>query len=653
MTQALDLFNRFILAHNVSRESEVIVIRMRDYMVAYDPRTHPLTIFTSGTGGDMQLDSRWEAIRKLLRLIRKKYVEATDPLLPIMFRTREQFSIFPSLLANNRVEERRGFITIRDNIPYYTLYPLWNFKDNPLLTLLIRIPLIHALLARDPIYAACLAEGISPGTDNVLEYIERTYGQMIIQMTIGNRVYEKTSIDRLMPKYVGSTVSSIGFKDFDIATNRMEIFSSETGSPTSPYLIRQGETHIPGYRLMTWINQQGYLQELIKDIQTIIKPDGTNQLVGSFSPASDALPVLSLHTREECKLVDDDICGTFIKVNYRENGEYTAVSRSVQQHLFRLPVMCDDKKIEDITDFPIYVQRKLDGNRIIVYYLENGREIVYYTKVGFKQSDKFPKRFNRDIMTYCLEKGIKNMMLDCECYNHNVIHQDIGGWCNKKESCPEFEQLYLYVLSFVDLDRITEFIERKEKRTMVDMTYREFFETIRGDPDEEEDLDTVIVNDTLTAHNQEDLREMMRDSVSNGYEGLVLYPANQKPIFGMRRLFKIKKFYDGEVTVIGFKESVEEPGTIGSIQVSAQPYLGIPCLMKEHSIDPSSRIIYYISACLKGELKPGSWNNPTFSGCIGKQYTIECGSFSDTGVPIHGRFKNSFSPSSFRHEEDI
>ena len=131
-----------------------------------------------------------------------------------------------------------------------------------------------------------------------------------------------------------------------------------------------------------------------------------------------------------------------------------------------------------------------------------------------------------------------------------------------------------------------------------------------------------------------DLYDLMADSVEEGYEGLVVYPMKKHYTFANAGLKKIKKFYDGECTVISYKESDTEPGVIGSVFVKTRAGFS--------KDDNAPFVTFYVNAALRDIVKTNSMASSRFQQCIGKDFTVVCASYSDTGVPIHARFKSAF-----------
>jgi uncharacterized protein YaiE (UPF0345 family) len=152
------------------------------------------------------------------------------------------------------------------------------------------------------------------------------------------------------------------------------------------------------------------------------------------------------------------------------------------------------------------------------------------------------------------------------------------------------------------------------------------------------DNPTICINRSCEISSKEELYAMMSDIVGKGGEGIVLYPITRPYTFANAGLKKIKKFFDGECVVLGYKASNTSPTEIGSVLVRTNPYFS------KEAVEPIS---LYVNAALRQEIKDGSMTSAHFANCIGKSFTIVCGSFDD-GVPIHARFKAPFGLGSER-----
>lgn len=692
-TNATLVANNFILEHSTSLTNGVHLLTLggsKIYQVGRDTRTHSLFVFISSCKAEAVCEKSDEAHRKMLRQIRDKFDPSERPFIPRRFRSIEEYQ---ASLKPIEIEERDRVIRIENNRPVYNIHPIWNFKEDPYFTLLIRIPEFWDFFSKQSEYVECLL-GIVKEVPKLphLRIVEERSGQWILEK-IGFREILTTNMRKLFGDNVNNEIDFQDFQHFSpellfevesfdnkiLPKNFIKVRDNETSTASNTEPLSE----INDYKVKAWIDTNGnYYETMVdKSLQTeasnslnkaiqgkrFISHPKEKQFKLGGNPSSD--PAYILYTREEIKI-------TYYDINRNSNdliheGVYVKSQKVSKLFLFREPVSCKQSNLESYKDFPVLVQRKMDGNRIVVICAlttqlqtanavgsnANGEEIKYsthsiryYSRSGGLQSKKFNKQFDEDIKIFISQfPEINNLMLDCECYSHGVIHAEIAGLCNAIEAKPGFEKLQLFVLSVIDLDNLEEFEERKKKHFRTPYTFSE-----RITPQRE--TERIKVNPTFLANDTETLYSMMRDSVENGFEGLVLYPPNNHYTFHLDRLFKIKKIYDGECEAIGFKESETDPGAIASVQVKAKPYLSIRFHGSHLGIRFSppkcleGEVIFYVSASLEKEYKQGSMRSPRFLNCIGKRFTIICDSFSDDGVPIHARFKSQFSPENERLE---
>jgi hypothetical protein len=643
MTAQVVLFNSYIQIHNLSLTDGVMYLKIKGYEAVHDTRTHPLSVFASSSAAEMISDSQAEAHRKLLRLFRDKFNEAERPFIPCFFKNVSEYECF---MSQSPKEERPGIIKVEKNCPVFTIFPLWNIPNDPLLTLLIRIEDIFFFLSNKDAYKQSLL-GIRNEPRDHLKHIEEIGGQGPLvclslrksrmmkvsdiaknyQTAIEFQEFEAIEPDTL--NIINEHVFLRGLDDFRIIPDYLLV------SPTTN--IKLPSVHL-NFHLKAWIDKEKIFHEVFGNEIISINPGETKHIIERAPDIAEG--TLFLYTLNPS---DVKIAGAIDK--YIMEGSYIPSERITTSNIpFYNPVSCKQISIEGVSSYPVFAQRKLDGNRIIVYYLNNGATIKYYSRSGFIQSEKFSIQFDEDVRKFCSAIKLTNIMLDCECYCHEIIHAEIAGLCNSIQTKDDFKKLSLYLLSYLDLDSVISFIERKKEYRTSPLTFREVF----SESDIRE-TDRIKINETRIISSKEELYDFMKESVEADYEGLVIYPLDNRYTFGMDRLLKIKKLYDGEVIPIGYKESEAEAGSIGAVYVKSLPYLGIRGMCPEDV----GEIFYYVTAALLKELKPGSMTNVLFQNCLGKKYTIICDSFSDTGVPMHARFKTAFGVGSERPEESL
>jgi hypothetical protein len=671
--QDLLLKNNYISLHNLSITEGVTCYRLAgsqntepsdeawdrgDYFIVHDTRTHSLSVFTNSSGGEIIHGEDREAARKTLHNIRDKWNESSRVFVPRMYRTPESWA---SLSARTETEYRLNVVNIKNNKPLFSAFPLWCFKGNPVLALLLRVPKIHNWFVSRPDFVKMLLDGtIDTEPRDWIRYIEDIEGQGPLE-SIGFRQCVTTTVDKLLPK----VSSLIPFEPFVMKSHKlMTVITTDAFKRldqfqiTPDYIILEHTTNelLPptyaGYRMSAWVSSHGMIT------QRTSHPSGYHVCLSAHSEHQEIH--LSWDSLEPSKysthiLWQRDSIGRCdhpeetdpiprrIEGSYVPPVDIQARSAVIP---FRPPMGCTSMKIERFNKFPCAVQEKLDGNRIIVHVLGCDTEVPlvkYYSRVGILQTSKFNEQFDMDVIAFCssfnrCSEGVtqyKNVMIDCECYADDVIHAEIGGWCNRVDISPGFRKLKLHILSYLDLDTITTGKLRGRDYSMSSKTLCDILVELGryGNPGP-----TLAINKTYRAESREDLDALMREIVSHGGEGLVLYPLDQPYTFENAGLMKVKTIFDGECVILGYRASTTDPDEIGSV------------LVRSHAYFDKSRnwVEFYVNAALRDDVKGGSMTSVHFAGCITKLYTIVCGSFSENGTPIHARFKAPFSPDTER-----
>lgn len=687
------LLNNFISMHDISEDQGVNCFHIRggsnkpDYIIVRDTRTHPLAVFTNGTKPEIMHNKESEAHNKLFANLRDKWNEADRPFVPRKWRTPESFR------ANSTTrtpEGQPGILHIENNKPTFSTYPTWNIRNDPELTLLLRVPNTFTwLTARPDIISRLMSErpedshSILPQGTSWTQYIEDEEGQGPLE-AIGLKKTRTVTIADLCPK--ATTV--IPFQPFQIQQPEIRTIISKNTflhglvdyEILPPYVIVDGTSNnetmpldFHGYMLHAWIEPPTTLHELYQNNTPIClsqQAGSTTQTFQPFDPRTvqrASLLLYSIHPPSTTTMRGGSI-------EVRVQGTYTppsaARSRTTTVIPFREPMSCTATAIEEVkdSDFPIIAEAKLDGNRIVVHITEIDHSedalpptVKYYSRNGIVQSAKFSEHFDQDVIGFSmlLSKTMGNtrsIQLDCECYAHHVVHAEIGGWINRVAISPEFRQLRLYMLSWLNLEELT--TEKKRGRDYIVGTttfgtmllqQKRIVDDLLGELSQGDPLKlTLSINVSEVIQDREKLFSFMSAVVGFGFEGLVLYPPDRPYTFANAGLKKIKKFYDGECTVLSYKASDTDSSAIGSVFVRTAAYFAKPTRDEEGNEVLPRMVTFYVTAALRQDVKGGSMTSPYFASCVGKDFTVVCGSFSDEGVPIHARFKASLGPENAR-----
>jgi len=691
----ISLSNNFISVHNLSCTPGVDCFRLKggsggargEYIIVRDIRTHPLSVFANSTKPEIVENKVGAAHTKLYHNIRDKFSEIERPFIPRKFRTPESYASYRSLIVQRFVDQP-GLLQFEKNKPLYNIWPIWCIKGEPLLTLLLRVPnIFYWLVEHIEVMRLLVNDKNSESRIDWLQFIEDAEGQGPLE-NIGFRCTRNVTVLDLCPK----VMTVIPFQEFDMEDEYLTSIITEKAFLTaiqdyqifpSYAIVRRTERtdgneliYHSGYTLAAWIDNEGTLYERFEN--NIIRQRAGIQEQEILPFTNDLVDRATLILYEQGSILHRKQTNEEAILR-RVVGEYVAPLRSNLFKTviipFREPMSCTSAEINSLKDddYPVIVQPKLDGNRIIVHIVHNGGEITvkYYSRNGMVQSKKFNELFDSDVIEFAARLGIVMrglqrvaadgnemwaIQLDCECYAHDVIHSEIGGWINRVAMSDEFKKLKLYILSWLDLNKLTTIHARGRDYTVDVATFGEtllgerkvLVEILRSVQERGVENSALRLNSSVLISNKVDMFRIMSVAVDKGFEGLVLYPFNKPYTFANAGLKKIKKFYDGEATVLSYNPSDTDSGAIGSVNVRAAAYFAKPVKDEEGNEISLPDVVFSVTAALRQELKSGSMTSAMFANCIGKQFTIICGSFSDTGIPIHARFKSPFALDSER-----
>ena len=287
----------------------------------------------------------------------------------------------------------------------------------------------------------CLCNLSNVITEDIFQEMIDQVGLGLIKETIGAANLSTMTVDDVMPRHrqVDETMT-IPFEKFLVMSPDFDVIGNESifnRLILSPYVLVKPsqrtsmEQVYNNHRIIAWIDNEGSLCELIGKTIAVVEKDTHRQTTHVSTVIPKCVyalygPLDRPNPKEETELTT--------VFDIKVEGVYTASRHvSTQSVLFRSPVMCKQMQLEDMMKFPLLVQRKLDGNRIIIYVCKSSGTITYYSKVGAVQTAKFGRRFDSDVrqLVDSFETDYDNIMLDCECYRHDSLHQLIGGWCNR------------------------------------------------------------------------------------------------------------------------------------------------------------------------------------------------------------------------------
>lgn len=194
-------------------------------------------------------------------------------------------------------------------------------------------------------------------------------------------------------------------------------------------------------------------------------------------------------------------------------------------------------------EYPLFIQPKLDGVRMIAKY--DGNDVKLITRrlhdiIGFN-------KIKKDLKSMFDKSGLKDFYIDGELYSHGTNLQTISGIV-RNESIDEKvkDSLQYYIFDCFDINQLTIGFE-----TRFDIL-KKFIETT--------ETKIIILNDTILVESPSKADDYYKKVVADGYEG-VIYKSLSRPYefdFNKEKrsawYLKRKKQDDGEYPIIGFTE---------------------------------------------------------------------------------------------------
>jgi DNA ligase-1 len=201
------------------------------------------------------------------------------------------------------------------------------------------------------------------------------------------------------------------------------------------------------------------------------------------------------------------------------------------------PMLAETVNIEDLT-FPCICQQKLDGIRCIIFNNDGGN-----THSPIALTRKLKKIPNKHIRETLSQYNMKYYDGEILTYTNGVLDSldIIQSKVMTEDGLPDFKYYVFYHFQFPS----SSYQER--------MSYTK--------PNEHS-----IILDYKLFNNISEVREFEQNIVNNGGEGIIVRHPNAKYKFGRSTekeasLLKIKRFYDSEAIIIGFKEKLKNNNT--------------------------------------------------------------------------------------------
>lgn len=266
--------------------------------------------------------------------------------------------------------------------------------------------------------------------------------------------------------------------------------------------------------------------------------------------------------------------------------------------------------------YPLYVQPKLDGVRMIVKY-EN-EEVQLLTRrlhsiTGFK-------KIKHDLKKMFQASRLGSFIIDGELYSHGTNLQTISGIVRNEsldESVKETLRYYVFDCFNVAQPKI-KFDDRIE-------LLKQFVDSAKSS--------AIVLNDTIHVDNSELADTYYNQFVAHGYEGAI-YKSEDKPYefdFNIEKRSqwyqKRKKQDDSEYPIVGFSQGKGKD--VGCIVFELQLANG-----KTFNCVPNGSYAYRRQLYSQATASSGTPDATSFQGQLAK---VVYDDLSKAGVPLRGR----------------
>lgn len=297
---------------------------------------------------------------------------------------------------------------------------------------------------------------------------------------------------------------------------------------------------------------------------------------------------------------------------YRER-----LNASDEKVLPRPMLATDYNSLKKEPDWPLYLQRKYDGDRLLSY-VEN-KELDFYSR-NMKTFELIPDSIKDGVVKLYVaaRKYYKKMkrpqdealslVFDGELYAHGYSLQKHGSFRKKASKLIDVENTDIgkdakYMIYDV-IDQLDPDILYHDRKKILDGIF-----AIAGEQSKVVNVETFVVTDFDVAS------EYVTKFISDGYEGGILRVPNSiykqsRNNYHCKYLLKIKPRYDAEYEIVGFSGGESKGKEAGAIMIICETDDGneftvrpaLPFNVRVNLFDKCSDNISYFNRKLKGKL---------------------------------------------------
>lgn len=333
----------------------------------------------------------------------------------------------------------------------------------------------------------------------------------------------------------------------------------------------------------------------------------------------------------------------FIQAILEARSKYNKIIKSKisKQDRFK-PVLVHPYKLKNLPRnikkhirYPVAVQRKLDGGRVIIYLDVKLDKVIIYSRSG----DDICCNEHIKEELYPLFKKIYNkyphIYLDGEIYKHGLSLQVISGLMRRskernKESTGMKLEFHIFDIFFPKGDKKTKSMAYIDRKKVLDDIFK-ISKKLNNK------LKYIKHVETFISNNKQEETKLYHTFLENGYEGSIVRNLDAPYEIGKRsyQLRKRKPRFDSEYEIVGYKEGKQgkdKGAIIWILKTSGNERKNIPSI--EFTSTPVG-MNYEERKKLFKNLNENIFNKKY----KGKMMTVEYDDISDEGVPLRAKAK--------------
>jgi ATP-dependent DNA ligase len=206
-------------------------------------------------------------------------------------------------------------------------------------------------------------------------------------------------------------------------------------------------------------------------------------------------------------------------------------------------------------NFPVIVQRKLNGIHVMVFYDEEINEVILMSRTGLRFT--VFEGLAESLLPWFRKN--QTIVIDGELYSHDTWSFQALSGISRKKKLKDLTDEQIEILPKIIVN-VFDFIDLKNMEYGYSDRMNNAHESLGPYLAKLKNKDAYVpceIIETFPANNRKEIDEIYRKFLDDGFEGAMIRNDNMPFVFGKRvsdRLFKYKPEYDAEFKLIGFNE---------------------------------------------------------------------------------------------------